>query len=127
MAKGEPLPRVLIVDDEPGFARVLGKRLRLRGFACDLAPDGESGLASLGDRTYLAVLLDLRLPDLPGSEVLRRLKAREPDLPVFIITAHGTEVDREECMAGGAEHFFTKPVDVDEIARNLAPHRDGVA
>ena len=118
-------PTVLIVDDEPGFARVLGKRLRLRGFECGIAPDGETALAELRERTYLAVLLDLRLPGIPGSEVLRRLKARRPNLPVFIITAHGTEVDREECLACGAELFLTKPVDIDEIAGHLDAYRQG--
>jgi len=112
-------PTVLIVDDEPGFARVLGKRLRLRGFECDLAPDGETALARLREGTYVAVLLDLRLPDIPGCEVLRRLRTRKPNLPVFIITAHGTGVDRKECLASGADLFLTKPVDVDEIAGYL--------
>lgn len=118
-------PTVLIVDDESGFARALGKRLTLRGFDCDLAPDGETALAHLRKETYLAVLLDLRLPDIPGSEVLRRLRVRQPGLPVFIVTAHGTTVDREECLGGGADRFFTKPVDVDEIAGHLDACRKG--
>ena len=118
-------PVVLIVDDEPGFASILAKRLRLRGFDSVLAPDGQTGLVLLRETACLAVLLDLRLPDIPGAEVLRRIRATEPLLPVFIVTAHGTDVDREECMAAGAERFLTKPVDIEEIVRYLDAYREG--
>jgi len=119
--------RVLIVDDEPGFSRALGKRLALRGFDSDLALDGKTALARLRDGTYLAVLLDLRLPDIPGLEVLLKLRAWGSDLPVLIITAHGGDSDREECLAGGAELFLTKPVDVDEITQYLDAYQAGAS
>ena len=117
-------PAVLIVDDEPGFSSALGKRLRLRGFECALAPDGETALDLIRSRRFLAVLLDLRLPGMQGGEVLRHVQAIDPRLPVIVVTAHGTERDRDECLADGARCFLTKPVDVNEIAGHLAEYRE---
>ena len=110
----------LLVDDEPGFARTLAKRMRLRGYECVVADDGTSALRLLAEGPFLGVLLDLRLPDIPGAEVLRRVKAREPDLPVIIMTAHGTDDDERECLEAGASAFLSKPVDIDEIVHLLA-------
>jgi DNA-binding response OmpR family regulator len=117
---GAPRLDVLVVDDEPGFALTLAKRLRLRGFPCAVAHDGTSGLEQHSGRAFLCVLLDLRLPDLPGAEVLRRMKARAPATPVVVITAHGTDADEQECRAAGARDFLGKPVDIDEITAILS-------
>jgi DNA-binding response OmpR family regulator len=110
---------VLLVDDERAFAETLAKRLRLRGFECVIAETGTAGLESHTQGVFLGVLLDLRLPDMPGGEVLRALKEREPGLPVIIITAHGTDRDEEECFDSGASGFLSKPVDIDEIVCRL--------
>jgi DNA-binding response OmpR family regulator len=120
---GDDARAVLIVDDEPGFSSALGKRLRMRGFECVLAPDGETALEIIGSRVFLAVLLDLRLPGLQGAEVLQRLREIDRRLPVIVVTAHGTEDDRDECLGHGAREFLTKPVDVNEIAGHLARYR----
>ena len=111
---------VLVVDDESSFARTLAKRLQLRGLDCVVAFDGGSALDALERGRFRGMLLDLRLPDLDGAEVLRRARARHHDLPVIIMTAHGTEEDRVECLQAGACAFLAKPVDLEEIVGRLS-------
>ena len=118
------LASILLVDDEPGFARTLAMRLRLRGFECVVAGDGITALDMHEGGAFSHVLLDLRLPDVPGADVLRVLKERDPDLPVVIITAHGTDIDEKACMALGASAFMSKPVDIDEIVSQLMKSRE---
>lgn len=103
---------VLIIDDEKRFATMLSKRLALRGYCCDVAHDGESGLELLIQGHFQLVVLDLRLPGLSGEEVLERIKIKHPDLPVIILTGHGNEKERKKCMALKAHSFLNKPVDL---------------
>jgi DNA-binding response OmpR family regulator len=114
---------ILLVDDEPVFAETLAKRLRLRGFECAIAHDGNAALRAHAGGAFRAILLDLRLPDLSGLEVLKRVKRREPGVPVIIITAHGTDRDEKECRAAGACEFLSKPVDIDALVSRLDEHR----
>ena len=115
-----PTRRVLLVDDEKAFARTLAKRIALRGYPCDVANDGREGLRKLEREMYLAMLLDLRLPDLPGQEVLPLALAAQPGLPVIIITAHGGDAEKEECMALGAIAFLGKPIRLDGLIEALS-------
>ncbi len=118
----EPVNRsnsILVVDDEPLFAEALAKRLRLRGFECAVALDGTEALRLHAVGAFRGVLLDLRLPDIPGTEVLHRLMERDPELPVIIITAHGTGSDERECREAGACGFLSKPVEFGELVREL--------
>jgi DNA-binding NtrC family response regulator len=103
---------VLIIDDEKRFATMLSKRLSLRGYACDVAYDGEEGLAMLDHSTFKVVLLDLRLPGMSGEDVLKCVKMKHPDLPVIILTGHGNQKEREVCMGLKAHSFLNKPVDL---------------
>jgi CheY-like chemotaxis protein len=66
------------------------------------------------------VILDLRLPDLYGTEVLTRIKQCRPETAVIILTGHGTEKDREQCMAHGAHSFINKPLDIDRLIAIMA-------
>lgn len=106
---------ILIVDDERRFTAALAKRLELRGFSCCMAFDGLSALAFLEKRPFAAVLLDLRLPDIHGMQVLSRALAARPDLSVIIMTAHGDERDRRVCLRLGARAFLRKPVALAEL------------
>lgn len=113
---------LLIVDDEQRFADMLARRLNLRGCVCDVAYSGQEALDILDRKRkeFDLVLLDLRLPDLYGVEVLVRIKQMDPNPPVIIVTAHGTEEDREACMQQGAYAFMHKPVKIEELMRILA-------
>ena len=108
---------ILIIDDEIKFVDMLSKRLALRGISCAKCYDGNSGLQWIKEHPDFAgiILLDLRLPDIYGTQVLAGLKKINPSIPVFIITGHGTQKDKDECMELGAVEFIHKPISIDKI------------
>jgi DNA-binding response OmpR family regulator len=106
---------LLIVDDEQRFANMLAKRLTLRGCICEVCYSGQEALNVLKQREFFLVLLDLHLPDIYGTEVLMEIKERNAETPVIILTGHGTEKDRRECMELGAYAFMHKPLGIDEL------------
>lgn len=112
--------RLLIVDDERRFADMLAKRLSLRGCSCEVSYNGQGALNMLKRKKFSLVLLDLHLPDLYGSEVLSRIKRNHIQTPVIILTGHGTQKDREECMQKGAYAFMQKPLVIEKLMAILA-------
>jgi DNA-binding NtrC family response regulator len=111
---------VLIVDDEQRYADMLARRLRLRGLTCQVRYDGRTAIDMVTREFFPLVVLDLRLPDLYGIEVLTWIKRCRPETAVVILTGHGTEKDRELCMARGAYAFMNKPLDIDRLMAILA-------
>ena len=118
-----PCAPVLVVDDSPVNREITQHHLARLGYESRVAEDGAAALATLEHDTYAAVLLDLRLPDMEGTEVVRRVRAREPDLtrtPVLVLTAGASEEQRRACEKAGIEGFMTRPVDGETLRRNLA-------
>ena len=106
---------ILIVDDEKRYANMLARRLALRGCACEVCYSGGQALEMLKRKQFFLTLLDLRLPDIYGIEVLTRIKSFCATMPVIILTAHGTEKDRTECMRQGAYAFIHKPLGIETM------------
>src|SRR3984885_6441526 len=108
---------ILVVEDERDLARVLSYNLKQAGFDVVTAPDGETALRAVKEERFDLVLLDLMLPDMPGPEVCRRLKAgRETSaIPVVMVTAKGEEVDRIVGFELGADDYVVKPFSVREL------------
>jgi two-component system phosphate regulon response regulator PhoB len=108
---------VLIVDDERDLLSLLDFNLRAAGLETLLATTGETALAQLRRRVPDLVLLDLMLPDVPGTEVYRQLRAdpRTSRVPVVMLTAKGAEVDRVVGLELGAEDYVTKPFSIREL------------
>jgi DNA-binding response OmpR family regulator len=106
---------LLIVDDEQRFADMLARRLDLRGCNCDVCYRGQEALNILKRKNFDLVLLDLHLPDIYGTEVLSRIKEMDSKTPVIIVTAHGTEEDRQECIRRGAYAFMNKPLGIETL------------
>ena len=107
--------RLLIVEDEPLLRVSLSDALRKEGWNIDVAADGEQGLAMFEKHLHELVLTDLVMPRMSGIDVLRRVKAMQPDTTVVIMTAHGS-VDRAvEAMREGAADFVTKPFSVAQL------------
>src|SRR5277367_5171879 len=115
----EPAARILIIDDEAAIRESLETLLMLEGYAVDLAPEGQAGLRAIDSRTYDLVLLDLALPGLNGLEVLARIRERQPNLPVIMITAYGTVGNVVEAMNGGAQNFVQKPWDNEKLLADI--------
>ncbi len=111
---------LLIVDDEQRYADMLAKRLRLRRLTCKVCYDGRTAIDLVGEETFPVVILDLRLPDLYGTEVLTRIKQRRPETAVIVLTGHGTDKDRDQCIARGAHAFMNKPLDIDWLVAMMA-------
>jgi DNA-binding response OmpR family regulator len=111
---------LLIVDDERRFADMLAKRLNLRGCNCEVCYNGQEALSTLKRKNFSLVILDLHLPDLYGSEVLTRIKKINTQTPVIILTGHGTQKDRQECLQKGAYDFMQKPLVIEKLMAILA-------
>jgi len=107
--------QILIADDEPNLRRVLGAQLQRDGYDVLLAEDGEMALAALAENHVDVVVSDLRMPKLDGMQLLKRIVAINPDLPVILITAHGTVDTAVEALKLGAFDYVTKPFDRTEL------------
>jgi len=106
--------RILVVDDEKLIRWTLRERLEEAGYAVVEAETGTEALL-LAEEGADLVLLDFKLPDLDGLEVLRRLRERHPDTLVILITALATVENAVEAMKRGAWHYLNKPIDLDEL------------
>lgn len=111
---------VLLVDDEQRFVDNLARRLNLRGFNTLVAYDCRSAIKSIHQHAPGLMVLDLRLPDIDGVKLLRRIKDKHPHIQVIILTGHGTREDYQECLALGARAFLHKPVDISELTELLS-------
>jgi len=111
--------RVLLVDDEREFVQTLSERLLLRDMGSAVAYDGESALEMLREDEPDVMILDLKMPGIDGMEVLRQVKASQPEIEVIILTGHGNESDREICMQLGAFAYLQKPVDIDILSETM--------
>jgi len=111
--------RILLVDDEEEFVTTLAERLEIRGFAPQTATDGEQALEMIKNNDYDVIVLDLMMPGLNGLDVLQRIKRRTPDLPVILLTGHGSTREGMEGMRHGAFDYLMKPLDIDELITKL--------
>jgi len=107
--------QILIIDDEANLRRVLAAQLGREGYEVHTAEDGEKGLALLREHHIDLVISDLRMPKVDGMEVLRQALQMDPNLPVVIITAHGTVDNAVEALKTGAFDYITKPFDQNEV------------
>jgi DNA-binding response OmpR family regulator len=103
------VPRILIIDDDPALVRVLRRSLAYEGFTVDAAASGAEGLTRARERYPDLVILDVMMPGLDGLEVLRRLRAGDPDLPVLLLTARDAPADQVRGLEGGADDYVVKP------------------
>ena len=118
---------ILVIDDEADIRESLETLLSLEGYAVDLAQNGGDGLRALESKGYDLVLLDLMMPDRSGMEVLREVRERDLETPIFLITAYGSVEAAVEALKSGANDYFSKPWDNEklliEIDRMIARSR----
>jgi DNA-binding NtrC family response regulator len=112
-------PRILIVDDEAAIRESLDTLLTLEGFAVTMAVDGPSGIEQLSRNEYDLLLLDLALPGESGIDLLPRITALQPNLPVIMITAYGTMGNVVDAIRAGAENFVQKPWDNEKLLADI--------
>lgn len=108
--------RVLVVDDEASLAELLSMALRMEGWEIRTAADGRSAVNLAREFKPDVVVLDVMLPDFDGLEVLRRLRADKPELPVLLLTAKDAVEDRIAGLTAGGDDYVTKPFSLEELA-----------
>ena len=112
--------QVLIVDDEPNLRKILAAQLSRDGYDVLTAEDGEQGLLMLREHHIDIVITDLKMPKVDGMTLLREALREEPELPIVMITAHGTVDTAVEALKLGAFDYLTKPFDKDEVRQIVA-------
>jgi DNA-binding NtrC family response regulator len=110
---------ILVVDDEKLIRWSLQELLTQEGYKVTAVEDGASALAAIEEQPFDAMLLDHRLPDIDGIEVLSRLRARDLEIPVLMITSYSTVENAVTAMKAGASDYITKPFRTDDISHRL--------
>ena len=117
-ADGSPV-RVLVVDDEVNIAELLSMALRYEGWDVSMAHTGRQAVSTAAEVKPDAVVLDMMLPDFGGLEVLRRMRATHPDVPVLFLTAKDAVEDRVAGLTAGGDDYVTKPFSLEEVVARL--------
>jgi two-component system KDP operon response regulator KdpE len=110
--------RVLVVDDEPGLLRALAINLRARSYEVDVAADASTALASAARQPPDVVVLDLGLPDMDGTDVIRGLRGWTR-APIIVLSARTNQSDKVDALDAGADDYVTKPFGMDELLARL--------
>ncbi len=119
--------RVLVVEDNEKNMKLVRDILEATGYSPLEASSGEQALALAVENAPALVLMDIQLPDLDGSEALRRLRSdeRTAGIPVLALTAQAMQGDRERFLAAGFDGYLSKPIDVDELIETVRRHCEG--
>lgn len=111
--------RVLLIDDEEELVSTLVERLGYRGIEADFALNGPDALVKIQRKAFDVVLLDLRLPGMGGTEVLKRIKKQNPGIPVLLITGRGSVTGEAEEKPPEAYDFLQKPINIDDLIKKM--------
>ena len=116
---GEPGgARILVVEDDLGIVRAVKTNLTAHGFQVETAGTGAAALESLSRRLPDLVILDLGLPDIDGTEVIREVRS-EGNTPVIVLSVRGAERDKVKALDLGADDYLTKPFGVEELLARI--------
>jgi DNA-binding NtrC family response regulator len=116
--------KVLLVDDEVDFLETLAERLKARGLKVSTATSGEDAVNSADEEGYDLIILDLSMPGIDGLETLKRIKTRQPDAEIIILTGQSSIRTSIEAMKLGAEDFLQKPVNISELMEKISEAKD---
>jgi DNA-binding NtrC family response regulator len=111
--------RLLLVDDEVGYLEVLSKRLAHRGYDVTTASSGAEAIRALRNWEFDLAVVDLKMEDMDGIEVLKVLKRMDPALHVIILTGHGSERAARDGIAHGAFDYLIKPIGLDPLVARI--------
>lgn len=111
--------RLLLIDDEVGYVNVLSNRLSKRGFVVGKASSGSGALQRLRQQDFDVAVLDLKMEDMDGIEVLKILKKMAPELIVIMLTGHGSAEAAHEGIKEGAYDYLTKPCELEDLVEKI--------
>ena len=113
------MKKVLIVDDTKNIRTLLQKVLQLEGFEAELASNGKEGLEMIRNGNYSLIFMDIKLPEISGTEVLRTIRAEGNNTPTIIMTAYATIKNAVDCIQLGAITYLQKPFTADRILNTM--------
>ncbi len=113
------MKKVLIVDDTKNIRILLQKVLQLEGFEAELASNGKEGLEMIRKGNYSLIFMDIKLPEISGTEVLRTIRAEGNNTPTIIMTAYATIKNAVDCIQLGAITYLQKPFTADRILNTM--------
>jgi two-component system, OmpR family, response regulator len=119
MTEGDPIPKVLVVDDEPNIRELVQVALKFHGCAVTTSATGMDALALATATSPDLIVLDVVLPDIDGFEVCRRLRASDNDVPVIFLTARDTTSDTVTGLTLGGDDYITKPFSVEALVARV--------
>jgi len=112
-------PRILIVDDDEGIRTVLATVLEEKGYTVDTAEYGKEGIEKTKTNLYNLALIDIRLPDMEGTQVLAKMKDTTPKMRKIIITGFPSVQNSVEALNKGAHAYIMKPFDMDKVLKTV--------
>jgi DNA-binding response OmpR family regulator len=113
------MPRILVIEDEPGIRLALSDELEFEGFEVELAEDGAAGLAAILRSAPHLIVLDLMLPARNGFEICQEIRQRGIQTPIIMLTARNQEVDKIRGLGLGADDYVTKPFSLAELIARI--------
>ncbi|MFZ5564223.1 MAG: response regulator [Thermodesulfobacteriota bacterium] len=114
-----PPIHVLLIDDEVGYVNVLANRMTKRGLVVEKATSGAEAIQTVRRRDFDVAILDLKMEDMDGIEVLRVLKQMDPRMAVIMLTGHGSQTAAREGIRQGAFDYLLKPCDLDDLLEKI--------
>jgi DNA-binding NtrC family response regulator len=111
--------RLILIDDEVGFTTVMAKRLTRRGLDVTSAFSGSAAIQAMRKAEFDVAVLDLKMEDMNGIEVLKIFKKLDPNMPVIMLTGHGSETSAIEGMQYGAYDYLFKPCEFEELLEKI--------
>jgi DNA-binding NtrC family response regulator len=120
-------PRLLVVDDDPGILPIVERFVRALGYDVQYFSSGKEALARLGDIQPHVAMVDLQMPELGGIDVLKAIRAEEPDCQVILMTGNASVDTAIEAVKAGALDYISKPFDFDRLRELLVSVLDGIA
>ena len=114
MSQDTPI-KLLLADDEAGYVSVLAKRMAKRNINTITATNGNEAIQTLRSHRFDCAVIDLKMEDMDGIEVLKIFKKMDPTMPVIMLTGHGSETAALEGIKFGAFDYLTKPCDLDNL------------
>jgi DNA-binding NtrC family response regulator len=111
--------KVLLVDDEEGYVNVLAKRMTKRQVEVSIALSGSEAIQTLRKKDFDVAVVDLKMEDIDGIEVLKIFKKMDPELPVVMLTGHGSEKAARDGLALGAFDYLTKPCELEDLLSTI--------
>lgn len=115
--------KILVVEDEFMNQYVAKSLLEIKGYQVDIADTGQTALSFYQTNHYAAILMDLDLPDMQGTEITQQIRKLEKingtRIPIIALTAHSSATAKDECLTAGMDGFSTKPIEIEQLVRLL--------